>query len=98
MRFAVLVLGFGIAAALAEARSGSLREQGRRVQSGFPGTPKVTQTQWKTGRLCSPSRISAPSEGVSATRLRSSTTAVSSRWALRGTRRALRARRHARAR
>ena len=73
------------------------KEDGFKVD--FPGTPKVTQTQWKTEQgYALPPESTAPSEGVSATRLRSSTTAVSSRWALRGTRRALRARRHARAR
>ena len=66
MRFAVLVLGFVIAApALAEAQEWDLfvsKEDGFKVD--FPGTPKVTETQWKTEQgYALPSRIYSAERG-----------------------------------
>jgi hypothetical protein len=95
MRFAVLVLGFVITApALAEAQEWDLfvsKEDGFKVD--FPGTPKVTEAQWKTEQgYALPSRIYSVERGPLWT------TTVSSRWASHAIRHARLARRHARAR
>ena len=66
MRVAVLVLGlFIVAPALAEAQEWDLfvsQEDGFKVD--FPGTPKVTETQWKTEQgYALPSRIYSAERG-----------------------------------